>query len=229
MTTFITRMMDAVCRRIRKESSRPAPQAETMKASPVVPADPLVPEQPFTTQAQRRREMLMAKPSFLYIYDTANKVYHDRDCKFAQAIPDEAFSMLEGFPKERQFCSSCYRKAMIRRGIASQSHRINSYVHAFNGFGAKNEDLYKLFITHKAQVVSISKGEQAVCVQVKDDRWRIQKQDGKLLLHHNNYRVRPGGERVFYDGFHRQKVDGNGSFADIVRVMCFHKVLGTRK
>lgn len=225
MKRFVENLLEKA-RRILKKEGHSRKEAEP---SPVVPAVPPVPEKPFVTRAQRRRELMMAKPSFLYIYDTANKVYHDRDCKFAQAIPDEAFSMLEGFPKERPFCNSCYRKAMIRRGIASQSHRINSYVHAFNGFGAKNEDLYKLFITHKAQVVSISKGEQAVCIQVKDDRWRIQKQDGKLLLHHNNYRVRPGGERVFYDGFHRQKVEGNGTFADIVRVMCFHKVLGTHK
>ncbi len=222
-------VFESIRRLLKKDSSSPLPPSSKAETLPVIIDSPPVPEQPYTTQAQRRRELMMAKPSFLYIYDTANKVYHDRDCKFAQAIPDEVFSMLEGFPKGKQFCSSCYRKAMIRKGIASQSHRINSYVHAFNEFGAKNEDLYKLFITHKAQVVSISKGEQAVCVQVKDDRWRIQKQDGKLLLHHNNYRVRPGGERVFYDGFHRQKVEGNGTFADIVRVMCYHEVLGARK
>ena len=225
MKKFIDNVLEKA-RRILKKEGHSRKEVETPS---VVPAAHPVPEKPFVTQARRRRELMLAKPSFLYIHDTANDVYHDRDCKFAQAIPDEVFSMLEGFPKEKQFCSSCYRKAMIRKGIASQTNRINSYVHAFNAFGAKNEDLYKLFITHKAQVVSISKGEQAVCLQVKDDRWRIQNQDGKLLLHHNNYRVRPGGERIFYDGFHRQKVEGSGTFTDIVRVMCYHEVLGARK
>ena len=225
MKKFFESVRETVCRVFGKEpkgSSQPTEKRVEVKAPPL-------PEQPYTTRAGRRREMLLAKPSLLYIHDTVSDVYHDRECKLAQAIPDSTFDMQAGFPKGKQFCSSCYRKAMIRKGIASQSHRINSYVHAFNGFGAKNEDLHRLFVIFKAQVVSISKGEQAVCVQVKDDRWRIQKQGGKLLLHHNNYRVLPGGERIFLEGFHRQKVDGNGTFADVVRVMCYHEVLGARK
>ena len=205
----------------RDSSSSPplSPKAETLPLSNISPP---APEKPYVTLARRRREMMLARPNLLYICDTANDIYHDRECKHAQAIPDEAFTMQEGFPKGKRFCTECYRKAMIRKGMGSQANRINSYLHAFNNYGAKKEDLYRLFIVHKAQVISISKGEQAVCFQVKDDRWRLQKQDGKLVLHHNNYKVLPNGERIFFDEYHRQNIGGSGSFADITRFICNH-------
>ena len=215
MKKFLTHVIRAIRRRFTKEVPSPAPQAKPENTPPV-------PAKPFTTQARRRRETLLSRPSFLYVYDTTNDIFHDRECKHVQAIPDEAFTMQEWFPKDKNFCTSCCRKAMIRMGMASQSHRINSYVHAFNSFGAKKEDLYKLFIHHKAQVISISKGKQAVCIQVGDDRWRIQKQDSKLILHHNNYKVLPSGERIFYGDFHRQNIGGSGSFSDVARLVCSH-------
>ena len=108
------------------------------------------------------------------------------------------------------------------QGIGCQFHRINSYLHAFNGFGVKKEDLYKLFIAHKAQGVSISKGARSVRIQVEDDRWRVQKQVGKLLLYHNNYKVLLSGAHIFYDGFHRQNIGVRGTYADVVNLVCGH-------
>ena len=207
---------------LRRDHSSPPPPSSKSETPPLSNNSPPAPEKPYVTLARRRRETFLARPNYLYVYDKAHDVFHDRECKHIQAIPDEAFTMQDWFPKGKKLCADCYRKAVIRKGMASQSHKINSYVHAFNCFGAKKEDLYKLFIVHKAQVISISKGEQAVCIQVGDDQWRIQKQDCKLILHHNNYKVLPSGDRIFYGDFHRQNIGGSGSFADITRLICNH-------
>ena len=200
---------------IKKDNPSPAPQEETVKTPPVPP-------KPFTTQAHRRRETLLAKPNLLYVHDTKADVFHDRNCPRVADIQDEVFTMQEGFPKGKKFCNACYRKALIRKGINSQAQRINRYLNAFNHMRAKNEDLYLLFIVHKAQLISVSKSEYSVCTQVKDDRWRIQRTEDELQLYHNNYKVMADGERVFYNDFHRQKVCDKSTFTEITQLICSH-------
>lgn len=213
--TLLKQTAESIRNIFKKDIPSPALQEETAKT-------PLVPPKPFTTQARRRRETLLAKPNLLYVHDTKADIFHDRDCPRVANITDEAFTMQEGFPKGKKFCNACYRKALIRKGINSQGQRINRYMNAFNHMRAKNEDLYLLFIVHKAQLISVSKNEYSVCIQVKDDRWRIQRTEDELELYHNNYKVMADGERIFYNDFHRQKVCGKNTFMEITRLICSH-------
>ena len=75
---------------------------------------------------------------------------------------------------------------------------------------------------YKAQLISVSKNEYSVCIQVKDDRWRIQRTEDELQLYHNNYKVMADGERVFYNDFHRQKVCDKSTFTEITQLICRH-------
>ena len=215
MKTLLKQKAESIRNIFKKDIPSPAPQEETVKTPPVPP-------KPFTTQARRRRETLLAKPNLLYVHDTKSDLIHDRDCPRVADIQDVAFTMQEGFPKGKKFCNACYRKALIRKGINSQGQRINRYVNAFNHMRARNEDLYLLFIVHKAQLISVSKNEYSVCIQVKDDRWRIQRTEDELQLYHNNYKVMADGERVFYNDFHRQKVCDKSTFTEITQLICSH-------
>ncbi len=215
MKTILKQTIESFRKLVKKDIPSPAPQEETVKTPPVPP-------KPFTTQARRRRETLLAKPNLLYVHDTKANLFHDRDCPRVTDIQDKAFTMQEGFPKGNKFCNVCYRKALIRKGINSQGQRINRYVNAFNHMRARNEDLYLLFIVHKAQLISVSKNEYSVCIQVKDDRWRIQRTEDELQLYHNNYKVMADGERIFYNDFHRQKICGKSTFSENIRLICCH-------
>lgn len=213
--TLLKQTAESIRNIFKKDIPSPAPQEEAVQTPPVPP-------KPFTTQARRRRETLLTKPNMLYVHDIKAELFHDRDCPRVADIPDEVFTMQEGFPKGKKFCNACYRKALIRKGINSQGQRINRYVNAFNHMRVRNEDLYLLFIVHKAQLISVSKNEYSVCIQVKDDRWRIQRNEDELQLHHNNYKVMADGERIFYDDFHRQKICGKSTFTEITRLICSH-------
>ena len=215
MKTILKQAAESLRKLIKKDVPSPAPQEEPVKTLPAPP-------KPFTTQARRRRETLLAKPNLLYVHDSKSDLFHDRDCPRVADIPDEVFTMQEGFPKGKKFCKSCYRTALIRKGINSQGARLNRYVNAFNHMFARDEDLYLLFVAHKAQLISVSKSEYSVCIQVKDDRWSIQRTEDELELYHNNYKVLADGERIFFDGFHRQRICGKSTFAAITRLICSH-------
>ena len=215
MKTILKQTIESLRKHISKDISSPTPQEETVKTPPVPP-------KPFTTQARRRRETLLAKPNLLYVHDNKSDLFHDRDCPCVADIQDKTFTIQEGFPKGKKFCNACYRKALIRKGINSQAQQINRYLNAFNHMRAKNEDLYLLFIVHKAQLISVSKNEYSVCIQVKDDRWRIRRTEDELQLYHNNYKVMADGERVFYNDFHRQKVCDKITFTEITQLICSH-------
>ena len=172
---------------------------------------------PEVSAEKRRRDSLMSDRSMRYAYSDTGSVLHDRDCGCVAGIEDKHFAMAQDFLSEMNHCPQCYRKALVRAGLQpDQMKHINTFTKFFDAFRASNRDLETLFLKHQAQ---LDKAEpNALYLKVRDDKWFIREEQGRLALYHNNYSLTSGFCRAFYGGFHLQMTDN--SFRAVVSAMC---------
>lgn len=179
------------------------------------------------SSAKRRRDSLMSNRSMKYIISKAGDECHDRDCPRAVSIPDEIFDMCPTLPDDKRFCPKCFRKAIIRSGLAADlSKYIDIAVVIFNRCYASTMDLRMLFIANKATIIRVEKDR--ICLKVHDDYWIVQHTDNGCLLYHNNYTMLNAKERLLQDGFHLQ-VDHTMPFRHVALTMCQYSWSGHLK
>lgn len=172
---------------------------------------------PVITPEKRRRDSLMANRKMRYILSHTGKV-HDRDCPLAIQIPDEDFDMCEDYPSGRYICSVCYRKALVRKGLAlDQTKYIDAAIRVFHEVGATSTDLNMLFLSYSAQLYRIEL--DSVYLKVNEDCWIIKTAANGCMLYHNNYQVLDGFQRLMEPGFHPQ-TDRVIPFRDALITMC---------
>lgn len=168
--------------------------------------------------AKRRRSSKMDNRDMKYAYSKRLWVLHDRDCVLVPMIPDEDFEMLEEFDTGMQFCSRCYRMALIRAGIGDDGKRIRAYLNFFDKVNASNKEIYKLTIVNHAKL----KWEDmnTMLIHVNDDNWKIVCDTSGLKLLHNNYLKLEDYTRHFTTGFHEQKINGSHNINNCLNVIC---------
>lgn len=114
----------------------------------------------------------MANRKMRYVLSHTGKI-HDRDCPHAVQIPDEAFDMCEDYPNGRYVCFVCYRKALVRRGLAlDQTKYIDAAMQVFHEVGATNSDLNMLFLKYNAQIYHVE--ADSVYLKVNEDCWIVE-------------------------------------------------------
>lgn len=172
---------------------------------------------PVITPEKRRRDSLMSNRNMRYVLSHTGKI-HDRDCPHAVQIPDDAFDMCEDYPNGRYVCFVCYRKALVRKGIAlDQTKYIDAAMRIFHEVGATNSDLNMLFLKYDAQIYRIE--TDSVYLKVNEDCWIIETATNGCMLYHNNYQVLDDFQRLMEDEFHLQ-VDRVISFRNALITMC---------
>lgn len=172
---------------------------------------------PVVTPEKRRRDSLMANRKMRYVLSNTGKI-HDRDCPHVKQIPDAGFSMCEDYPNGRYVCFVCYRKALVRRGLALDLTKyIDAAIRFFHKVGATSSHLNLLFLQHDAQIYRIE--ADSVYLKVNEDRWCIQIAENGCLLYHNNYQLLEGNQRWLESDFHLQ-VPKAISFQNAVVTMC---------
>lgn len=177
--------------------------------------------------AKRRRDSLLSNRNMKYIISKAGDECHDRDCPSAVSIPDELFDMCLTLPDDKRFCPKCFRKAVIRSGLAADlSKYMDAAVNLFNRCYASTMDLRMLFIANNAAVLRVE--QDRIYLKVHDDCWIVRHTDNGCLLYHNNYTMLNAKERLMQDGFHLQ-VDRAMPFRHAALTMCQYSWSGHLK
>ena len=172
---------------------------------------------PVITPEKRRRDSLMSNRKMRYVLPHTGKI-HDRDCPHVAQIPDEDFSMCEDYPNGRYVCFVCYRKALVRKGLAlDQTKYIDAAMRVFQEVGATNSDLNALFLKNNAQIYRVE--TDCVYLKVHEDCWIIQIAENGCMLYHNNYRQIDEAQRLMEADFHLQ-VDKPIAFRNALVTMC---------
>lgn len=172
---------------------------------------------PVITPEKRHRDSLMASRKMRYVLSHTGKI-HDRDCPYVAQIPDEAFDMCEDYPNGRYVCFVCYRKALVRRGLAlDQTKYIDAAMRVFHEVGATNSDLNMLFLEHNAQIYRIE--ANSVYLKVNEDCWIVETATNRCRLYHNNYQLLDDCQRLMEADFHLQ-VDRVIAFRNALITMC---------
>ena len=193
--------MPRVCRHYQHEDFSylltPQPDSASPEIQQPKPAPVVSPE-------KRRRDSLMSRRSMRYAIDPSG-VIHDRDCPHVADIPDKDFSMCEDFPNGKSVCFTCYRKALIRKGLdLNLTRHMPMVLNVFSRMKANNHDLTLLFIEHNAFIYKIE--PDCVYLKVREDRWMVQVSEYGCILYHNNYRKISETQRVMEDDFHLQTI-----------------------
>lgn len=162
-------------------------------------------------RTQLKTELLAIRAN-KFVCDRRTRTIHDCSCKTIDEIPDDAFAVMRALPAEEygfKIAPCCYRRVMIRTGIADYSPlaSMDDMLELFDHFGATDEQLKVLFCDLKS--IFLYQSKTKCILHVKDDSWQIEKPpNGGLQLLHNNYRVNKiGYNRQFnrgYGAFHEQ-------------------------
>lgn len=172
---------------------------------------------PIITPEKRRRDSLMSNRKMRYVLSHTGKI-HDRDCPHVAQIPDEAFDMCEEYPNGRYVCFVCYRKALVRRGLALDLTKyIDAAMRVFREVGATNSDLNALFLKNNVQIYRVE--TDCVYLKVNEDCWIVQIAEDGCMLYHNNYRQIDESQRLMEADFHLQ-VDKPIAFRNALVTMC---------
>lgn len=158
----------------------------------------------------------LANPKMKYAYSNFNYIYHDRECGAVKNIPDDEFEMAECFSDVYNWCSNCYKFAVIRCGIQNNEKRFKQYVNYFKTVRAGEGILHFLIVENNAKLWLLS--DNLMEFQIKDDRWRISVRNDNITLLHNNYYIDRFGKRIFEKSFHIQ-FESTRSFSSCVNYM----------
>lgn len=176
------------------------------------------------TPEKRRRDSLMSNRKLRYVLSD-NGTIHDRDCPHVAQIPDEAFSMCENFPSNQDFCSACYRTALIRKGLDPDlSKYLDAALWFFGKTSVSKADLETLFIEHNARIYRMEVGR--IFLKIHEDCWFLEISNNYTCwLYHNNYCLLNNGQRIMEAGFHLQ-VDKPIPFHNAMVTMCRYTWIG---
>lgn len=156
----------------------------------------------YVSPERRRRDSKMADMNNRYAYSLVGNIIHDRDCKFVQYIPDEAFEMSHDFISGYELCTHCRRRAIIRLGIVDNRKRLDAFVRFFFNARISNAWLIELFVVRRAVAIWIRIGE--IELVVDGEHWRLKIVDDGLEIYHNHWTFNEVGNRVILNGFHKQ-------------------------
>lgn len=106
----------------------------------------------------------------------------------------------------------------MRGRLKTSSEQIGYFTDFFSRVGADTCDLARLFIYNEGSMRSVS--QDCIEIHVKEDTWRIRKNDEGITLLHNNYQVKDDYSRSFEKGFHVQGNAYHPSFHCITEAMC---------
>lgn len=178
-------------------SQPPAPKAKPASAPPSI--------SPF-------RQRLMSDEGILYFYSQAGDVIHDKTCRAARLIPDEALRWSDSYRPDLMQCPDCRLKAYLRLG-ARDASRTAAYEKLFETMGFSEKLLRRMYVHDGIQTEII--GPDRLKLWGNEDVWLLELlADRKSLrLLHNNYCALPDGGRSFVPGFHEQAAPATAEYA----------------
>ena len=139
-----------------------------------------------------------------YIFSQSDGTLHDKTCEKVSMIKND-FMELEEIPKKYNLCSRCRRKVYIRNAIEVNKKFFLLYEKYLLKLKIRENKLKQFLWDGKIKLHIDQEIPNRLYIKCEEDNWYIQPlQDHTYELYHNNYRIAENGERVIYEGFHRQ-------------------------
>ncbi len=193
---------------------------ETPKTTPVsvieMVEEPLI-AQPLT-KAERQmivRKRAMDDDSIHYILDKKTNLLHEKSCCNISKIADAHF-IVSDFTGSEMLCPQCCSATLLRKAGCAD---VKKAVKTFAEFGANYKTIRDLVQVNNAQISFIKTDPNIICIKVREDRWRIERQsNSRVTLWHNNYIVKEDFSRRFEIDYHIQKKEI--SFCQAIAIIC---------
>lgn len=158
------------------------------------------------TPEERRKQRLIDNPKMLFFYTENSRCFHDRECKEVRKLLPGKFEASNVIPENREFCSMCKKKLLLRLACYPNTKQIAMCTGIFQKYhvGTRKIEHYVMDAGMRFHATDFS----ALRVESGEDRWIIKGIDtNHLELWHNNYIKINSRERHFTEGFHEQNVE----------------------
>ena len=152
-----------------------------------------------------KRSSIMDNRKILYLFNQIGGPVHDKTCELVKSISLEDFRGAEEMPEGRGFCAKCRRRLHIRLAIGPDFKNCQIYESFLQRCGVSEMELE--YFVRECGGKMFMESLQVMRLKCGEDTWKVErKEDGLLVLYHNNY-IRIGeDERFITDGFHEQNV-----------------------